>query len=76
MESSPLYPSFPTLSPFFIFDFDADEGGDERDGEDDEEDCDGTDIEILQKPWFVLGNPLIELMEILPPMIIAIDGAK
>lgn len=52
------------------------EGSDEHDGEDDKEDCDGTDVEVFEEPGFVLRDPLIELMEILPPMIIAIDGAK
>ncbi len=76
LGSSVLYPSFPTLSSFFIFDFNADEGDDEYDGEDDEEGRDGTDEEIFEEPGLVLRNPLIEFAEVLPKMVIAVDGAE
>lgn len=61
---------------FFLKGSGVDEQCDQTDGKNDKKDADGANGEIFEEPWFVLGNALIEFMEVLPPMVISIDRPK
>jgi|GEM_PF-6237343 len=58
-----------------LFRFHVDKHDYHGDGEEDEEDGDGADEEIFEEPGFVLGNTIIEFVQVLPKRCIAIDGA-